>query len=306
MAWGSADIPRLSGRTFVVTGANSGIGYHAALELARRGGQVVLACRNVERGEAAVRRIRQEAPDARTEVMPLDLADLASVRAFADALAERHKSLACLINNAGVMAVPRAETVDGFELQFGVNHLGHFALTGRLMPLLLRAQDARVVTVTSLVYRSGRIRMSDLQWAQRYARWAAYAQSKLANLLFALELDRRLRAGGHAVRSIACHPGYAATNLQHVAPRQTGRAFEGAIMRIGNGLFAQSAAGGALPTLMAATAPQVQGGQVLGPRVAGLYGAPRPEPVRGRARDPELAARLWEVSQELTGVQPLG
>lgn len=304
MGWGCADIPRLNGRSYVVTGANSGLGYHTALEFARHGGQVILACRNVERGETAVRRIRQEAPDARLEVMALDLGDLASVRAFVQALGAHYPRIAGLVNNAGVMAIPRATTADGFEMQLGVNHLGHFALTGLLLPRLLHTDGARVVTLTSMVHLAGRMRFDDLQSERRYDKWAAYSQSKLANALFGLELDRRLRAAGAAARSVVCHPGYAATNLQHVGPRLAGSALMAGVMRLSNSFFAQSAASGALPSLYAATASEVQGGQLIGPRVLGYVGAPRVQRAARLAYDTELAARLWDVSCELTGVVP--
>ncbi|GAA2103690.1 oxidoreductase [Actinomadura alba] len=295
--WTTADIPELSGRRAVVTGANSGIGYHTALELARHGAEVVLACRSAERGGQALERLRGEAPGAEVSLGSLDLADLGSVRAFA----EEHVryGLDILVNNAGVMALPRRTTTDGFEMQFGTNHLGHFALTGLLLPALLARSGSRVVTVTSMLAWSGRIRFDDLQRERHYQRWAAYGQAKLANLVFAKELDRRVAA----ITSVAAHPGYASTNLQQRSARMEGSRLRERFYGFGNLLLGQSAANGALPSLYAATAPDVTGGECYGPRGLGQR-AGLPERVRtvGRAADPELGARLWEVSAELTGV----
>ncbi len=299
--WTTSDIPDLSGKRAIVTGANSGLGLQTALELARHGARTTLACRNVERGRAALERIRAAAPDADVAVCPLDLADLASVRAFARAYLDEHgDGLDILVNNAGIMALPYATTADGFEAQFGVNHLGHFALTGLLLPALLARPGARVVSVTSMVHWAGRIDFDDLDARRRYRRWAAYAQSKLADLVFAKELDRRAR--GRLV-SVAAHPGYAATNLQQAGPRMTGDRLGEIVYGIGNRLFAQSAAAGAWPSLYAATAPGVEGGRCYGPRgLAQSRGAPRRVRTLPRADDPELGRRLWEVSVERTGV----
>jgi NAD(P)-dependent dehydrogenase (short-subunit alcohol dehydrogenase family) len=283
-----------------VTGSNSGIGLSAARELARAGAHVVLACRNTGKAEAAGREIRGAAADADVEVAELDLASLASVREFADGFRDHHDGLELLINNAGVMAPPRGETRDGFELQFGTNHLGHFALTGSLLGAMQGRPDARIVTVTSTAHWYGRIRFDDLQGERRYGRWTMYGQSKAANILFALELDRRLRAAGSEIRSVAAHPGYAATELQHTGPP----GLESALFSISNRLLAQSADMGALPTLYAATAPGVEGGELIGPGgIAEQRGHPKPVPPRGQAGDEEAAARLWEVSAQLTGVE---
>ena len=213
-----ADIPDQSGRVAIVTGANSGLGLVTARELARAGARVVMACRDEEKGREAVRAVEVRAPGSELELEALDLASLDSVRSFAERVRERHAALDLLINNAGVMATPRRETADGFELQFGTNHLGHFALTGLLLDTLEGRDDARVVTLSSGAHRSGRIAFDNLGGERRYFRWRAYGQSKLANLMFALELDRRLRAAGSTIKSLAAHPGWSATNLQTSGP----------------------------------------------------------------------------------------
>jgi NAD(P)-dependent dehydrogenase (short-subunit alcohol dehydrogenase family) len=297
--WNANQISSQQGRIAVVTGANSGIGLVTARELARAGARVVLACRDTEKGTAAAQGISSAVPNAAVEVAALDLSSLASVRAFAERYRSEHASLDLLVNNAGVMAPPRRETTDGFELQFGTNHLGHFALTGLLLAAMEGRDDARVVTVSSGAHRMGRINFEDLQGARRYRRWGAYSQSKLANLLFAFELDRRLRAAGSPISSVAAHPGYAATNLQFAAPPMGDRM----LMALGNRLLAQSAAMGALPTLYAATYPGLEGGSYVGPDgFMENRGHPKPVGSTAAARDESVAARLWQVSEDLTGV----
>jgi NAD(P)-dependent dehydrogenase (short-subunit alcohol dehydrogenase family) len=298
--WTAERIPDQSGRTAVVTGANSGLGLVTARELARRGAAVVLACRNLEKGEAARKEIEAQAPGAQLELEELDLASLDSVREFADRFKAGHQGLDLLINNAGVMATPRRSTADGFELQFGTNHLGHFALTGLLIGEMEGREDARVVTLSSTAHKFGRIAFDNLRGDRRYFRWRAYGQSKLANLLFALELDRRLRAAGSTVKSLAAHPGYAATNLQFAGPP----AVDAAVMKLGNALFAQDDEMGALPTLYAATEPGLEGGTFCGPDgFLEQRGHPKPVSPSGAARDEQVARRLWEVSEEMTGVR---
>ena len=294
--WTARDIPDLRGRRAIVTGANSGIGYHTALQLARHGASVVLACRSAERGQAAVERMKAAAPEADLVLASLDLADLASVRDFASRHGE--SPLDILVNNAGVMAIPRRSTADGFEMQFGTNHLGHFALTGLLLPALRAAPSARVVTVTSGFAWTGRLDFDDLQGERRYRKWAAYGQAKLANLVFAKELDRRVPE----VTSVAAHPGYAATNLQQTGPRMQGSTLMEKATGLGNAVFAQSAAAGALPSLSAATAPDVRGGACYGPRLFQYRGAPGKVATPKQADQPGLGERLWEVSEALTGV----
>ncbi|HEV7399654.1 MAG TPA: oxidoreductase [Solirubrobacterales bacterium] len=297
--WTAEQIPDQAGRVAVVTGANSGLGLVTARELARAGAEVVLACRNTDKGEAALGSIREEVPDASVSVEALDLSSLDSVRAFAERFSTARGSLDLLVNNAGLMAPPRGETADGFELQIGTNHLGHFALTGLLLARLEGREDARVVTLTSGAHRIGKIGFDDLQSERRYGRWRAYSQSKLANILFAFELERRLRASDSSVKSLAAHPGYAATNLQSAAPP----ALDRATMAITNRLFAQSAAMGALPTLYAATRPNLDGGLFIGPDgFEGARGHPKVVRPARAGRDEAVAKRLWSVSEELTGV----
>ena len=285
----------------MVTGANSGLGRVTARELARHGARVVLGCRDAEKGAEALREIAAVAQGPSPELALLDLGDLSSVRSFAEDFRARHDSgLDLLINNAGVMAPPRRETADGFELQFGTNHLGHFALTGPLLGAMEGHLDARVVTVSSNAHKMGRIDFGDLQSQHGYKRWAAYSQSKLANLIFALELDRRLRAAGSTVKSLAAHPGYAATNLQTAAPP----AFDRLVMALTNIFMAQSAATGALSLLYAATAPGLDGGSYAGPDGLGEFrGHPHLVTPAHAARDESTAARLWAVSEELTRVR---
>ena len=300
--WTVADMPDQHGKLVVITGANSGIGFEATRALAARGAQVVLAVRSPQRGQAAAEAIQREHPRARTEVLALDLADLASVRHFAGTFQTRYTALPLLINNAGVMATPYRRTAQGFELQLGTNHLGHFALTGWLLPLLLAAPGARVVTVSSGAHSRGRIDFDNLDGAHGYRRWAAYSQSKLANLLFAYELQRRFDAAGTQAISVACHPGWAATNLQPAGFRMQGSRLGVWLAQLANRL-AQSAAMGALPILYAATAPEVRGGDYIGPTGFGARGFPGLVPSSARSHDPALARRLWQVSEELTGVR---
>lgn len=304
MPWTHADVPDQSGRTIVVTGANSGIGLEAAKSLARAGAHVVLACRDAAKAEAAIGALRAAQPRASLELLPLDLASLASVRDFAKAFADRHARLDVLVNNAGVMAIPRRTTADGFEMQLGTNHLGHFALTGLLFERLLAARAPRVVTVSSTAHRGGRMRWDDLHGERSYTRWGAYGQSKLANLLFTFELDRRVRGAGHPLVAAACHPGYSATNLQFVGPRMDGSRWLESLMAGANRLFSQNAAMGSLPTLYAATAPEVRGGDYVGPdRFFETWGHPKKVGSSRASRDADAARRLWEISEQLTGVR---
>ena len=295
--WTAKDIPDQSGRLAVVTGANSGLGLVTARELARSGAAVVLAARNTPKGEQAAASINEAVPGADVRVQELDLADLGSVRSFAETLDS--DCLDLLINNAGLMAPPRRLTKDGFESQFGTNHLGHFALTGLLMPRLLAAFEPRVVTVSSTAHRAGQIDFDDLQRERKYNNWRAYGQSKLANLMFCFELQRRATEAGTSLRSMAAHPGYARTNLQFAAPTTRDKA----VMAVTNLLFAQSAEMGALPTLYAATFPDLPGGTFVGP--GGLMeqrGHPKVVTAAGKAYDEDTWRRLWQISEELMGV----
>ena len=285
MKWTTDNMDSQDGRTFVITGANSGIGLEAARALGAAGARVVVACRDTAKGEHAVAEL-----DGDFDVRRLDLADLASVRGFAS---ELEGDVDVLINNAGVMAVPRARTADGFEMQLGTNHLGHFALTGLLLD---RLRD-RVVTISSGAHRFGRMNFGDLMSERHYQRWLAYGQSKLANLLFMQELQRRLETADSSLRSVAAHPGYAATNLQFHT-----QSIQDKLMGLGNHVFAQSAAMGALPTLYAAT-EDIPGGAYVGPDgLAEQRGHPHLVGMSGAARNTESARKLWDESEELTGV----
>ena len=301
MAWSEADIPDQSGRIALVTGANSGLGLETARALAQRGATVLLACRQRSRGEAAR---QQLLPLARAglELIDLDLADLASVAAAASQVQREFGRLDLLINNAGVMAPPRRLSRDGYELQFAVNHLGHFALTAALLPLLKQQIGARVVTVSSGAHYFGRIAFDDLQGERRYDPWTAYGQSKLANVMMALQLQERLEAAGSSILSIAAHPGLARTNLQASSVAAKGSWIEGLAYRLLDPMF-QSAAMGALPQLHAATAATAQGGELYGPdQLGGVRGYPALNRIAKAAQDGEARRRLWAVSEELTGV----
>jgi NAD(P)-dependent dehydrogenase (short-subunit alcohol dehydrogenase family) len=299
--WTASDIPDQSGRVAVVTGANSGLGYVTSLELARHGARVVLGCRSDVRGKEAVAKIIAAAPNADVELRSLDMAELSSIRSFADGIQATHPTVDLLVNNAGVMAIPRRETADGFEMQFGTNHLGHFALTGLLLPLMLAGHGARVVTVSSTAHKTGRIDFDDLMHEQRYRRFGAYSASKLANLLFAFELQRKLSAVDAALISVAAHPGTSATNL--VRATADGNRLVEFVMTHGVRAIGQSEEKGALPQLYAATALEVKGGEYFGPN--GLMesrGYPKRVDSSSASKQTEAAARLWTVSEDLTGV----
>jgi NAD(P)-dependent dehydrogenase (short-subunit alcohol dehydrogenase family) len=303
--WDTKDMPDLTGKTAVVTGANSGLGFHTASALAARGAQVIMACRDAQKADAAASAIRDAVPNAKLEFQPLDLASLASAKAFGPAFGDRPLHILC--NNAGVMFAPRGKTADGFETHFGTNYLGHFALTGGLMGPLLATPGARVVTVASEFARLGRINLDDLNGERRFSRVWAYANAKLANLMFALELQRRLAAKGAGLISVAAHPGYSATNLQAAGvnmgePDALAR-FGDWSMKWMNQSIAQSAAMGALPSLLAATGPDVKGGDYYGPRdYLGLRGYPAKSGRPIQANNLDVARRLWSASEAMTGV----
>jgi hypothetical protein len=297
-------MPDLAGKTIVVTGANSGLGFEAARAFAGKGADLVLACRNPEKGRAARERILASHPRAVVEVAILDLASLASIRSFAESLTAKRPRLDVLCNNAGVMALPRTETADGFEMQIGTNHLGHFALTGLLLPKLLATAGSRIVSQSSGAHRFGRIDFEDLHGKRRYGKWTAYGQSKLANLLFAYELQRRIDGKRAEAASLACHPGYSATELQFAGPRMEGSSLMEQVMSLGNRLLAQSAEMGALPMLYAATSSEARGGDYVGPDGLGeLWGYPKKVDSNSASRDAGAAARLWKLSEEATGVR---
>lgn len=302
--WTVRDIPDLTGKQALVTGANSGLGLETVRVLAGKGAQVILACRDLEKGKRALESLQAEVPGNLVVLQQLDLASLASIRACAEQVARTFVHLDLLFNNAGVMAIPRQETGDGFEMQFGVNHLGHFALTGLLLPLLLAAPASRVVTTTSLARSMGKIKLDDLQHKRSYGRWSAYGQSKRANLLFTWELQTRLAAAGSKTISVAAHPGYALTNLQKTSTTISGSWLEEKGYALFGPLIGQSALMGALPQLYAATAPDITGGELVGPGGwNGTRGYPAIDRKAQKEYDRSLAARLWEESVALTGVQ---
>ena len=306
MSWSTTDIPSLDGRRAIVTGGNGGLGLQTALELARRGAHVVLAVRDTSKGRTAAERITAQAAGASVEVQELDLADQASIRAFADREEAAGAPLDLLINNAGIMATPPRHTADGFELQFGTNHLGHFALTGRLLGRLKAADAPRVVTISSAMHRIGKIDFDDLNSERRYSPWPAYGQSKLANLLFARELQRRADAAGLPLRSLAAHPGYSATHLQTTGPGLGGglaAKLNAGAMKVANAVVATKDSYGAQPTLYAATFGEVPGGSFVGPKRLGQTRGPiGVVQSNARGRDLDVARRLFDVSEELTGV----
>ncbi|WP_152399163.1 oxidoreductase [Paenibacillus cellulositrophicus] len=291
--WTEDHMPDQTGRVAIVTGSNSGIGWEAARVLATNGATVIMACRSIANANMAADQIKTLKPSGKVVVMKLDLGDLESVHAFAAAFRQHYDRLDLLINNAGVAKPPYGKTAQGFELQFGINHLGHFALTGLMLDMLDATPGARIVTVSSLSHRSGVIRFDDLNWERNYHPARAYAQSKLANLLFTYELQRRLVAAGQSTLAVASHPGWSATNaLRHSS-----------MMRSLNPLFAQSPKMGVLPTLYAATAPGVRGGDYYGPTSLELRGYPKKVVSSASSHDEAVARRLWTVSEELTQVK---
>lgn len=297
--WTADDIPDQTGRTFIVTGANSGLGLETTRAVARSGARVIMAVRNLDKGRNALDELRAEQPQAALDLRHLDLSDLDSVRAFAETVIADGTPVDVLINNAGIMMCPRTLTKQGFEQQLGTNHLGHFALTALLLGTLKGGTDPRVVTVSSMLHKGGSIDFDDITGERAYSPNAAYRQSKFANVLFALELDRRLRATGSPVRSLLAHPGYSATNLQNTGPTGLNRL----VMRLGNGFAAQSARMGALPQLYAATNPAAVSGQFIGPdRYMEMRGHPTVVQPAEPAKNPVTAQRLWTLSEELTGI----
>jgi NAD(P)-dependent dehydrogenase (short-subunit alcohol dehydrogenase family) len=301
--WSVANIPSQNSKLAVVTGATGGLGYETALALARAGAEVLVTGRNAEKGRVAVEQIKRIVPSARVRFAMLDLSSLASIRAFAENTLANGRPVDLLINNAGVMDLPtRRLTEDGFELQFGTNHLSHFALTALLLPLLRKAQSPRVVNVSSLAHRGGKIDFANLQAERKYNSWAAYQQSKLANLLFTFELQRRSDAYGWGLMTNAAHPGFARTELIANGPGTGG--LKGAGMKVLGSFMSHSAAAGALPTLFAATAPEAAANGYYGPN--GFYelkGPVAPAKVLPQAKDNAVARKLWEVSEQLTGVK---
>ncbi len=306
--WTAAQMPDLTGKIAVVTGANSGLGFHTARELAAHGAHVVLACRGRDKTEAAMKDITASVAAAKLEFMALDLADLVSIAEFARAFTAKHKALHILHNNAGVMALPLVRTQQGFEMQIGTNHLGHFALTGQLLDVLQATPGARVVSTASMAHTWTRgMDLDDLNWEHKpYKKWDAYGKTKLANLLFIYEMNRRLAKAGSSLIAVAAHPGYAATNLQGAGPAMERSWLGGLMMKIGNAVLAQPAEMGALPQEYAATMPDVRGGEYYGPnQLRGNRGYPTKVGSSRASRDETVAAQLWALSEKLTGVRYL-
>lgn len=298
--WDESQVPDMQGKTIVITGANSGIGYEAATILAGRGAEIVMAVRNYEKGQKALQAIQNVHPSAKLQLMRLDLSELASIRHFAEEFRQNHHQLSILINNAGVMMPPYSRTQDGFELQFGSNHLGHFALTGLLLPQLLATPHARIVTLSSIAAYAGKIDFDNLDGSKGYRSFKFYSQSKLANMLFARELQLRLAQHQVDTISVACHPGFTHTNL---ASRGSGKPVSG-IFGLLSRSFGQKALMGALPTLYAATSPTIHGGEYVGPDgKGGRKGYPKLDDHIDKLYQADISQRLWTLSESLTGVQ---
>ncbi|MEM7132958.1 MAG: oxidoreductase [Chloroflexota bacterium] len=301
--WTQNDIPDFTDKVVVITGANSGLGLESTKALAAKGAAVVMACRNATKAESAKADVLRAVPNAALDVMTLNNASLESVKSFADAFKATYDRLDLLLNNAGVMAIPRTETADGFEMQLGVNHLGHFALTGLLLDLITSTSGARVHSTSSSAAFNGEINFDDLMGEKNYGRWTAYGQSKLANAVFATELDRRLKAAGHDTIANSSHPGLVMTNLQANSLDQSGAPFMERVLygTLGN-LIAQDVSMGVLPQLMASTAPDAKGGVFYGPKTFRLRGYPAEQKCNDALNDATVLKRFWEVSEELTGI----
>lgn len=302
--WTAENIPNLKGKTAVVTGANSGLGFQAAKKLAEKNAKVVMACRKREKGEEARKELEDKVDNPDLEVMQLDLASLESIRHFSEELKTEYEEIDLLFNNAGIMAIPRKETEEGFEMQFGVNHLGHFALTAQILDLLKKSEgEARVITQSSVAHENGDIGFEDINHEESYDRMQAYSDSKLANLLFAKELDRKLKAAGLNIKSAACHPGVSTTNLFNTEESQH-NFITAKIMGLALKAFGQSPEKGCLPMLYAATSEEVEGGEYIGPDgFKSFRGNPEKQAPSEKARNQDLAEELWERSEELTGIE---
>ena len=293
----------MNGKRVIVTGANSGLGFEISKVFAAKGADLIMACRSKSKGEEALISIKKIHPKASVEIAELDLADLASVKSFVDNIAKQHKQLDILCNNAGVMALPELRTKDGFEMQFGTNHLGHFSLTLGLLPLLNASEGARVVNTSSMAAKMGKIDFSNLNAERKYDKWGAYGQSKLANLLFTFELQRKLQKSGSSVTVYSSHPGYSATNLLTTGPKLEGASVKKKFMQLADSLIATKASLGALSTIYAATSPDVKAGALYGPDLFGMWGLPAENKIVEKGKDPETAIKLWDVSEKLTGIK---
>ncbi|OUS29778.1 hypothetical protein A9Q99_08085 [Gammaproteobacteria bacterium 45_16_T64] len=301
--WSTKDIPSQDGKTALITGANSGIGFEAAKALAEKGARVTLACRNQQKAEEAIALIKSSLPKAKLEFLAMDLASQTSIKNAVANFKENNSSLDILINNAGVMWLPKSQTEDGFEMQFGTNHLGHFTLTGLLLDTLINTPNSRIVTVSSLGHYTGKIHFDDIQLDKRYGKHKSYAQAKLANLMFAYELDRKLKAAGKETRSIAVHPGGSSTNLANPGFEKGASLFTG-VAKAFFPYVTQGADSGALPTLFGATAQEADGGDYIGPsRLFEVIGAPKKVSSSRYSKREDLANKLWSLSEELTNIQ---
>ncbi|MEM6283549.1 MAG: oxidoreductase [Chloroflexota bacterium] len=300
--WTQNDIPNMDGKVVIITGANSGLGFESTKAIAARGATIVMACRNLEKGEKARQDVLKLEPGATLDLMQLDNASLDSVRAFADAFKAKYDRLDLLLNNAGVMAIPRKLTDDGFETQLGVNHLAHFALTGLLLDVIVSTPNARIHNVSSSANYMGSMNFDDLMGEQSYDRWGAYGQSKLANILFTFELQKRLKAAGYDTIANTSHPGLVMTNLQTTSVEQSGTGFEAFLYRIVEPLMAQDVSMGVLPQLFGSTAAGARGGVFYGPKTFNLRGYPAEKKANDEAYDDAALARFWAMSEELTGV----
>jgi len=301
--WKIEDVPDQTGRRILITGANSGLGFKSTEVLASKGAEVIMAVRNTEKGEDAKRRILDKYSDAKLDLMKLDLSSLKSIKEFADNFSKKYDSLNVLLNNAGVMQPPYRKTEDGFELQFGVNHLGHFALTAYLLPILQKTEGSRVISQSSIAHLSGSINFDDINSEKKYGRTSAYGQSKIANLYFAYELNRQLQKTGSSVISLAVHPGYTSTELQQNGPTVGGKSFLSRLYTVTNKIMGQKVEKGVLPMLYAATMEDVHGGDYIGPKgLKGARGYAQRVKSNKRSYDEDIARRLWELSEEMTGV----
>ena len=303
--WNEENIPELEERKIIVTGANSGLGFEATRKFAEKGAHVTMACRNMNKGRKAKKKIEEKLDEADLELRKLDLASLESVKDFTEEYRANNDSLHILCNNAGVMAIPRQETEDGFEKQFGVNHLGHFALTAHIFPLLVETDgETRVVNQSSAIHENGEINFGDLMMEEEYDKWNAYTQSKLANVLFTYELDRRIKEKDVEVKSVACHPGYASTNLQYRGPEEEGSKTKYFFMKLANTVLAQSADKGALPMVYAATSKEIEGGEYIGPGgIRNMRGYPEKQESSPISYNEDTAEALWTRSESLTGTE---
>ena len=301
--WISENVPEMTGKLVIVTGANSGLGLEVSKVFAAQGANLIMACRNISKGKEALNSIKEIYPGASVEVAELDLADLNSVQSFVEKITKEYKRLDILCNNAGVMALPELRTKDGFEMQFGTNHLGHFSLTLGLLPLLNTSDGARVVNISSMAAKMGKIDFSNLNAEKNYDKWGAYGQSKLANLLFTFELQKRLQKSGSKTTVYSSHPGYSATNLLTTGPKLEGASVKKKFMQLADSLIATKASLGALSTIYAATSQEVKAGALYGPALFGMWGLPAENKIVEKGKDPETALKLWDVSEKLTGIK---